>query len=930
MSSKANLERIGEKLVNFGIVNLEAQATFMALVYSFCRCEPIIQSCNYRSKAELVADYPIAFGSMTDEQLKNWLFYEDNKKPIADFYDYALDPMKDGRTVGNDYGGDGFKYAPAGLLPIVGKNQYTHYQKIVSKESAKSLGSASDLISSLDASIEVACMLFLERMKGVPQNLNPQFFYEAKRRFPNLVTKDTDAYYEHFYGTKLFSSFGTTDKMAGSLAVRQNYYGSDIYENEFDGFSDPSGKYPYNRERFESTVSKLTYGDKTNSIVTKKDSERNVNIPIANDGGFWSQPKSAYSAKYPYNNVRESESGHVEEWDDTPGAERLHRYHRSGTFEEIDHNGTVVRKIVGDDYVILERNGFIDIVGNANVTVSGNVNVYCLSDANVQVEGSANMKVGGNMDIGVAKDFNLSAEGNISLWSNGSFHIGAKKNGHVLAQKEMFVSGTESTHLTSDDKLFVSSSDDMNICAKTDLYMGGQNVDILGNEYLTMTALEGTDLTSGGDLAIMSSGRMDLTSNSDFALTSALSIDLTATSMYRLSSMATSMSSKTYTSISSLADTSVSSVGITTVSGTGDLSLSSMGAVTISGTANSSISSKGIMQINGSYVMINTMPSIPAIPAIPSVPAFGAIGASSASSPSMGTKSVINGMTPPPLGTPMYPNMPPLGESEVQYNEIDVLYDTPEELDDMTDVAKEYYEFRHHQEGIYNTIEGPTAFGLGNVHSDSEPKVATEVMNIDYGTLTGSYRLSEHFTLDMLFDGGFNNPNQHMLQSQCGYSANEIVANLSRLCENVLEKYLDILPNGIAGYGKEWRINSGYRMTKNAVVECPKCGNSIVECSGGKCKCLMCQHEFDKSSLWKSDHEKGMACDIKLIGQSRGAHWDIIQKLEKVANYDQLILEYEGAKSVWIHVGYRQNACRFQTLTGIDHKKFVNGFVAIV
>ena len=37
-----------------------------------------------------------------------------------------------------------------------------------------------------------------------------------------------------------------------------------------------------------------------------------------------------------FNKVFETESGHVQEFDDTPGQERIHTYHRSGTFHEVD------------------------------------------------------------------------------------------------------------------------------------------------------------------------------------------------------------------------------------------------------------------------------------------------------------------------------------------------------------------------------------------------------------------------------------------------------------------------------------------------------------------------------------------------------------------------------------------------------------------
>lgn len=73
-------------------------------------------------------------------------------------------------------------------------------------------------------------------------------------------------------------------------------------------------------------------------------------MQIKHFGGVFKEPPTPYGAQYPYNHVRESEPspgrdvsnedppkncGHIEEWDDTPGAERLYRQHKSGTFEEI-------------------------------------------------------------------------------------------------------------------------------------------------------------------------------------------------------------------------------------------------------------------------------------------------------------------------------------------------------------------------------------------------------------------------------------------------------------------------------------------------------------------------------------------------------------------------------------------------------------------
>jgi len=53
--------------------------------------------------------------------------------------------------------------------------------------------------------------------------------------------------------------------------------------------------------------------------------------------GLVKQPPSDYDTKYPYNLVHTTKSGHAIEIDDTPGHERVHIWHRSGSYEEISN-----------------------------------------------------------------------------------------------------------------------------------------------------------------------------------------------------------------------------------------------------------------------------------------------------------------------------------------------------------------------------------------------------------------------------------------------------------------------------------------------------------------------------------------------------------------------------------------------------------------
>ena len=111
--------------------------------------------------------------------------------------------------------------------------------------------------------------------------------------------------------------------------------------------------------------------------------------------------ESEYSSVYPYNHVRQSESGHVEEWDDTPGAERLHRYHKSGTFEEIQHDGTRILKVVSDDYEIVAGEKDVLISGDCNITVEGNCRLLTMGSMVQEVRGNYHLNVLGDMRVKV-------------------------------------------------------------------------------------------------------------------------------------------------------------------------------------------------------------------------------------------------------------------------------------------------------------------------------------------------------------------------------------------------------------------------------------------------------------------------------------------------------------------------------------------------
>jgi hypothetical protein len=101
--------------------------------------------------------------------------------------------------------------------------------------------------------------------------------------------------------------------------------------------------------------------------------------------------KSEYAAKYPYNKTITTQSGHVLELDDTPKAERIHIYHKSGAYVEIFPDGSIVTKSMKDsvsvtmnDHSISVVKGDLQIVANeGKIQINSNGDIDLVSKTGV-------------------------------------------------------------------------------------------------------------------------------------------------------------------------------------------------------------------------------------------------------------------------------------------------------------------------------------------------------------------------------------------------------------------------------------------------------------------------------------------------------------------------------------------------------------------
>lgn len=193
-------------------------------------------------------------------------------------------------------------------------------------------------------------------------------------------------------------------------------------------FSDPNSIFPflsYFNRADTNVLASVDSGQLLNSGILGQINKllvQNVKTANGKGGGTWNEPKPAFNAKYPFNQVQSTTSGHVMEFDDTPNAERIHIYHKTGTRIEIDKNGTKVTKTTGENYEVMLRNNHVSVKGNMDVTVDGAKTLLVKHAMDIEVLGKATINIRNDADLNVAGTFNVKAK-NINIEAQQDLNI---------------------------------------------------------------------------------------------------------------------------------------------------------------------------------------------------------------------------------------------------------------------------------------------------------------------------------------------------------------------------------------------------------------------------------------------------------------------------------------------------------------------------
>lgn len=171
------------------------------------------------------------------------------------------------------------------------------------------------------------------------------------------------------------------------------------------GFRDISEK--YNNQFNEPDTNRLARGIVTRTIVEKKRREV-LSGKEAGDRTI-AEPTTQYNTLYPHNKVFATESGHIVEFDDTEGYERINIQHKSGTFIEIHPDGKMVSKVKGDNTLVVTDDNNTIVIGSNNTSIEGNRNETIKGMYRLVVYGDVLSTVYGDVDINVTGNTKLKS-----------------------------------------------------------------------------------------------------------------------------------------------------------------------------------------------------------------------------------------------------------------------------------------------------------------------------------------------------------------------------------------------------------------------------------------------------------------------------------------------------------------------------------------
>lgn len=213
---------------------------------------------------------------------------------------------------------------------------------------------------------------------------------------------------------------------------------------------------------------------------------------------LFQEPDSSYNGQYPYVHTYETESGHIQEFDDTPGYERYRLIHPAGPFVEVAPDGTKTDKSKVLYSLSDSRN--TNINGNNRLNVRGDEIYYVMGSARRQVDGNEIIYIRGDETKTIEGNGTVYIDGNVNVVIKGQAQVHIEQEAMVTIDKDATIVCNQNADVTVQEKATINSQDmDINVSDTFNLNAGEINLTSKGNTTIDST---GISKISGGDVQV--------------------------------------------------------------------------------------------------------------------------------------------------------------------------------------------------------------------------------------------------------------------------------------------------------------------------------------------------------------------------------------------------------------------------------------------
>lgn len=244
-----------------------------------------------------------------------------------------------------------------------------------------------------------------------------------------------------------------------------------------DGMHDPTGEFPKREYNYGPSINKAARGLTINELYVGG-GEVGVSLGL--------EPQRA--SEFPFNQVEETTSGHVVEYDDTPGGERILIKHRKGAGVEMRADGSVVISAVNNKVEVTGGDQTLIVEGHGKMVYNGNLNLVVKGDYNVDVAGNYSVNIAGNSKEQVRKNKKTKVIGNLvdEVSATRSTRTVGRRTDYqfddysenTVGTKTVLAEGALNFH--SDDAILMTGKREFAVTSKNTNITGAEKVSVMG------------------------------------------------------------------------------------------------------------------------------------------------------------------------------------------------------------------------------------------------------------------------------------------------------------------------------------------------------------------------------------------------------------------------------------------------------------------